>query len=138
MPIILDCSTTMAWCFRDEANRHADEALDALLTDEALVPSIWTLEVANVLLGAERHGRLTEADTMRFLDLLRDLPIRVEECDTPVVFGTVLACGRRFGLTSYDAAYLDLAMRTGTPLATSDEKLRKACRAAGVELFGAS
>ena len=138
MPIVVDCSTTMAWCFEDEANRSADEALSTLLTDEGLVPSIWTLEVANVLLGAERHGRLTEADTMRFLDLLGDLPIRVEQCDTPVVFGAVMPCGRRFGLTSYDAAYLDLAMRTGAPLATSDKKLREACRSAGVPLHGRS
>ena len=135
MPIVLDCSTTMGWCFDDEASRFADRALNALQETEGLVPSIWTLEVINVLLVAERHGRLTEAGTMRFLDLLGDLPIRVEERDASVAFGSSLACGRRFGLTSYEAAYLDLAMRTGTPLATSDRKLRKACRGAGVELF---
>ena len=136
MAFVLDCSTTMAWCFADEANRYADRALDAMSSSEVIVPSIWTLEVINVLLVAERQRRLTEADTVRFLDLLGSLPIRVEERDASVVFGSVLASGRRFGLSSYDAAYLDLAMRTGALLATSDRKLRRACRSAGVGLFG--
>ncbi len=136
MAFVLDCSTTMAWCFADEANRYADRALDAMPSSEVIVPSIWTLEVINVLLVAERQRRLTEADTVRFLDLLGSLPIRVEERDASVVFGSVLASGRRFGLSSYDAAYLDLAMRTGALLATSDRKLRRACRSAGVGLFG--
>lgn len=135
MPLVLDCSTTMAWCFGDEADRYADSVLDELRTDDGLVPSIWTLEVANVLLVAERSGRLNEADSSRFLDLLGDLPIHVDERDAAVAFTSVLSCGRRFGLTSYDAAYLDLAMRTGAPLATSDRALRKACRAAGAKLF---
>ena len=100
-----------------------------------MVPSIWSLEVINVLLVAERQKRLHEADTVRFLDLLGSLPITVEETDAQVAFGSTLACGRRFGLSSYDAAYLDLAMRTGTALATSDKGLRRACRAAGVALF---
>ena len=137
MAFVLDCSTTMAWCFADEANRYADRALDALQSSDAVVPSIWTLEVINVLLVAERHGRLAEAGASQFLDLLGSLPIGVEERDASVAFGSVLACGRRFGLSSYDAAYLDLAMRTGASLATSDRKLRRACRAAGVGLFGA-
>ena len=136
MAFVLDCSTTMTWCFADEANRYADRALDAMPSSEVIVPSIWALEVINVLLVAERQRRLTEADTVRFLDLLGSLPIRVEERDASVVFGSVLACGRRFGLSSYDAAYLDLAMRAGALLATSDRKLRRACRAAGVGLFG--
>lgn len=136
MAFVLDCSTTMAWCFADEANRYADQALDAMPSSEVMVPSIWTLEVVNVLLVAERQRRLTEADTVRFLDLLGSLPIRVEERDASVVFGSVLSCGRRFGLSSYDAAYLDLAMRTGALLATSDRKLRRSCRSAGVGLFG--
>ena len=136
MAFVLDCSTTMAWCFGDEANRYADGALDALASGEAMVPSIWSLEVANVLLVAERQERLREADTVRFLDLLGSLPIRVEERDARVAFSSTLACGRRFGLSSYDAAYLDLAMRTGAALATSDKRLRRACRAAGVALFG--
>ena len=115
MPIVLDCSTTMGWCFADEASRLADRTLDALQGSEGLVPSIWTLEVINVLLVAERHGRLTEAGTMRFLDLLGDLPIRVEERDASVAFGSVLACGRRFGLTSYDCGLLGPGHANGHP-----------------------
>ena len=136
MAFVLDCSTTMAWCFADEASRYADRALEALATSEAIVPSIWSLEVGKVLLVAERHARLAEADSARFLDLLGSLPIRVVERDAAAAFNTVLACGRRFELSTYDAAYLELAMRTGAPLATSDRKLRRACRAAGVGVFG--
>lgn len=135
MPLVLDCSIAMGWCFADETDSYADKVLDALRSGDALVPSIWTLEVANVLLVAERHGRLCEADSARFLDLLGNLPIRVDDRDASLAFTSVLSCGRRFGLTSYDAAYLDLAMRTGSPLATRDKALRKACRAAGAELF---
>ena len=135
MPIVLDCSTTMAWCFADETDRYADKVLGSMGSNDALVPSIWTLEVANVLLNAERRGRLNEADSARFLDLLGNLPIHVDERDAAVAFTSVLSCGHRLGLTSYDAAYLDLAMRTGAPLATRDKALRKACRAAGAKLF---
>jgi predicted nucleic acid-binding protein len=87
-----------------------------------------------VLAVAERRGRLKEANLSRFIALLRALPIAVQEDRPEVALGSVSSLSRQFGLSSYDAAYLELAMRTGTPLATRDNGLRDACAASGVEL----
>jgi predicted nucleic acid-binding protein len=125
----------MAWCFEDECDEYADGVLAALASEEALVPSIWPFEVASVLLVAERGKRLKEADSARFLELLNGLPILIEEAPSERVFGPVLACGRQWGLSSYDAAYLELAMRSGAPLATRDTKLRAACRKSGARVY---
>jgi predicted nucleic acid-binding protein len=100
-----------------------------------MVPAIWPLEVGNVLLAAERQTRLKEADSARFITLLGALPIVVEEFTHERALGAVLSVGREYDLSSYDAAYLELAMRTGTPLATRDSALRTACAKSGVALF---
>lgn len=132
MPIVVDTSVTMAWCFEDEATDVTDEVLDRLRDEEAVVPALWQLEVTNVLLAAERRGRITEAQAIRFLDLLTQLRIRVDMSVTNVT--AVLAAGCRHRLTAYDAAYLLLAERIGAPLATLDGNLMAAARTAGVEL----
>ncbi len=134
-PVVLDCSVTMAWCFEDQADPMTDRVLDSLDEREGLVPCIWPLEVANVLLVAERHARLAEADSARFLDLLGALPILVEEVSLAGATGAVLSAARQVELSSYDAAYLELAMRSGALLATRDQSLGRAARQAGVELF---
>ena len=133
--IVLDCSVAMAWCFEDECDDYAEAVLGALASTEALVPSIWPFEVANVVLVAERCKRLREAEGARFIELLSALPIIVEEAAPERTFGAVLACGRQFGLSSYDAAYLELAMRAGAELATRDKALRAACRKSGVTVY---
>lgn len=133
MPIVVDTSVTMAWCFEDEATDRTDAVLDQLRREEAAVPALWQLEVANVLLVAERRGRITEAQAARFLDLLARLPIRVDISQTDT--SAVLAAGRRHDLSAYDAAYLVLAERLAAPLATLDDRLMVACRAAGVRLL---
>ena len=133
--LVLDCSVTMAWCFEDECDRYADAVLTELTRSEALAPCVWPLEVANVLLVAERRRRLEEADSHRFVSLLGELPIRVEVTLSERALDRLLALGRETGLAAYDAAYLDLAMRSGAPLATRDRLLRKACRKLGHTLF---
>jgi predicted nucleic acid-binding protein len=132
---VLDCSVAMSWCFEDEADAYADRALDALDKGEAHVPSLWLLETANVLIVSERRGRLTEADSSRFVELLMDLPIFVDEEAFAQSMPAMLAHSRAYGLTSYDAAYLDLAMRLGLPLATRDKSLQAACKKSGVKVF---
>lgn len=133
MPIVIDASVTMAWCFEDEATERTEAVLDHLRSDEGVVPALWHLEVANVLLVAERRERMTEAQVSRFLDLLGQLPIRIDP--QPIDTTAVLAAGRRHGLSAYDATYLVLAERLGVPCATLDERLCAACTAAGVRLF---
>ena len=132
---VLDNSIVMSWCFQDEASKYADAALDALETSEGIVPSIWPLEVANVLLVAERKSRLSRADTARFVSLVRSLPILVEDETPDRILGEILALAREYGLSSYDASYLDLAIRTSLPIATLDRDLRKAARRCGVPLW---
>jgi predicted nucleic acid-binding protein len=133
MPIVIDASIAMAWCFEDEASNATDAVLDRLRDDEAVVPALWRLEVTNVLLVAERRDRITEAQSTRFLDLLLQLRIRVDPSATDP--NAVLAIGRRHRLSAYDAAYLLLAERTASPLATLDRRLSAAAMAAGVELL---
>ena len=130
---VIDTSVAMAWCFQDEATQATEAVLDLLRTDQAVVPAIWPLEVANVLLVAERRGRLTEAQASRFLELLAQLPINVDT--SPTDMAGIVATGRRHTLSSYDASYLLLAERLGATLATLDKPLAKAARKAGVQLL---
>ncbi len=129
---VLDASLTMAWCFEDERSDFAVAVLEALRHGEAVVPAVWGLEVANVLLVAERRGRLTQADSDAFVGLLCALPIVVAAAGSGVLPSAALALGRLHGLTSYDASYLELALRLAVPLATGDQRLRAAAAAAGV------
>lgn len=132
---MVDCSVVMAWCFEDESDEYADSVLDRLTVSEAVVPSIFALEVANVLLVGERKNRLTEADSSRFIEMLRELPIIVDQETSDRAMTEILAVGREQSLSSYDAAYLELAMREGVALATQDKILRKAARSCGVKLL---
>jgi predicted nucleic acid-binding protein len=134
-PLVVDCSVTMAWCFEDECDELADAVLDRLADGEAWVPSLWPLEVANVLVAAERRRRLTAADSSRFVELLLSLPIVVDERSHERALSQVLAAARQLGISVYDASYLELAMRLGAALATRNSQLRAAAAAAGVPLF---
>jgi predicted nucleic acid-binding protein len=129
---VVDASVAMAWCFEDETTPFTEAVLQRLSTDRAQVASIWPYEVANVLLGAERRGRITQSQAMRFLELLRGLPISVDEEGTSRAWSEALAIGRAHRLTAYDAAYLELAARNDLPLASQDEQLLQACRNVGV------
>ncbi len=132
---VIDNSVVMSWCFKDETNHYADAVLDRLLESTAFVPSIWPLEVVNVLLVAERKKRLSEADSVRFLTLLSQLPIIVEYERTERIMKDLLALARANNLSSYDAYYLDLSMRKGFPIATLDTQLIKAAKKTDVPIF---
>jgi len=130
--LIVDCSVTMAWCFEDEKNPYADAVLVALGNAEGIVPSIWPFEVANVLALSERAGRLDVARSAWFIRFLNDLPIRVDERSPSSAFGETLALARAHDLTVYDAAYLEVALRSGVGLATQDKALKAAAVKLGV------
>ena len=133
---VVDNSVVMSWCFKDETNNYADSVLDRLTELVAVVPSIWPLEVVNVLLVAERQKRLSESDSIRFLTLLSQLPIFVEY-ERPEMMKELLALARSNNLSSYDASYLDLAMRKGIPMATLDNKLIEAAKRIDVPILTA-
>ena len=132
---VLDCSVTMAWCFDDEATPYTNSVRDALVDIRAVVPSLWPLEVANVLLVAERRNRLEKADTTRFLALLQALPIRVDQGTSQRALREILDLAREQELSSYDASYLELAIREGLPLATLDGRVKDAAARVGVPLL---
>lgn len=135
MDFVVDNSIVMTWCFKDEVHHYADRVLDSLDRSTAVVPVIWPLEVANVLLAAEKRKRLTAADSSRFLALLSELPILVEPETPDRMTREILALGRSLDLSSYNASYLDLAMRKGLPLATLDKDLIRASKAVQVPVF---
>jgi predicted nucleic acid-binding protein len=129
---VLDCSVTMAWYFKDEAQAYADAVRTALGGAGAVVPALWPLEVANILALGERRKRSTEAEAGVWLRYLRRLPIQVDG-ETPArAWSDILHVARLHGLSAYDAAYLELAIRRGLPLATLDDRLKAAAKAAGV------
>ena len=135
---VLDCSVTMAWCFHDEATPYTDGIRDSLADVRAVVPSLWPLEVANATIVGERRKRLDEARSHRFIVLLEALPIILDEETAARAFGDIAHLARAYQLSSYDAAYLELAIRRGLPLACLDGKLKAAATAAGVLLFDPS
>lgn len=133
---IVDNSVVMSWYFKDVTNKYADTVLDRLTGATAVVPSIWPLEAANVLIVAERQKRLSESDSTRCLTLLSQLPI-VVEYERPEMMKELLALARAYNLSSYDASYLYLAMRKGLPVATLDNKLIEAAGRMGVPVLEA-
>ena len=100
------------------------------------MPDLWHLEVANTLLVGERRKRSTQANTVAWMDFLSSLPIAVDEETKTHAFSDTANLARSHNLSAYDAAYLELAMRRGLPLATLDDKLKAAAHAVGVPLFG--
>ncbi len=132
---IVDNSVVMSWCFEDEGNRYADAVLESLEAGEAFVPAIWPLEVGNVLLVAERKNRLSQASVVRFLELLGGLPISVEQDPPERMLRKIVSLAREHRLSTYDASYLDLAMRLDLPLSTQDTSLAKAAKKCKVPVY---
>ncbi len=139
MSFVLDNSVTMRWFFGDgsaDSAKYAEHVLDVLSTEDALVPATWGLEVSNVLARAEAKGLTTEARSTEFLELLASANIDVDEQTFARALGDTLNLARRHKLSSYDASYLELAMRKGIPLATLDDELQAAAAKAGVRHLG--
>lgn len=132
---VLDGSMALAWCFPEEKADHPAAVLDALAKTSACVPSLWHPEVANALIMAERRKRSTEADMTNWLGFLRSLPIHLDDQTTDRAWADTLHLARVHGLTASDAAYLELALRRGLAVATLDDQLKAAMKAAGVAEF---
>jgi len=132
---VLDCSIAVAWFFQDEADPYADAIASRFPNAEAVVPSIWPLEVANALLMGERRKRSTPADTVQWLSSLNSLPITIEDQPANRAWSDVLNLARAHNLSAYDASYLELALRCALPLATLDDKLKVASAAVGVPAY---
>ena len=129
---VLDCSVAVSWLFEDEARTDTDALQPQLAAAGGCVPALWLLEVANVLIQAERRGRIDAPGADERFDLLESLPLLVDPGHSASVTRQVIRLARAYRLTSYDAAYLELALRRGLPLATLDKALRAAAAAEGI------
>lgn len=135
MSLVLDASVALAWVHPDEASAHLDSLLDRVRAEGALTPPIWLYEVSNVLTLSMRRGRIGPADRASILTELRALGVRISDSPTEETWAATLRLADEYRLTVYDAAYLELAMRRGLPLATLDERRGEAARAAGVAVL---
>jgi len=133
---IVDCSIAMTWLFTDEATPKTAALLRRLASETALVPAWWFVEVTNVIALAEKKKRITAAQSNAFIADLGQLDIDIDSDAPARAFAHLLPLCRTHQLTSYDAMYLELAVRRGLPLATLDADLRKAAKALGVALLG--
>ena len=133
---VVDCSIAMAWLFHDEATPKTTALLNRLEIDAALAPAWWFVEITNVLAMAERKGRITPTQSDAFIADLSKLGIERDDEAPSRAFTHLLPLCRAHRLTSYDAIYLELAIRRSLPLATLDHDLRKTAKKLGVDLLG--
>jgi predicted nucleic acid-binding protein len=136
--LVLDASVALSWCFKNEATALGDQVLERLAIESASVPAIWHLEIANVLVLSERRGRITAANSSEFIALVETLDVVVDEETPSRAVGHVFDLARAERLTAYDAAYLELAMRLGLPLASKDTDLCDAAERLGVSVLRAA
>lgn len=134
--MVVDASMTAVWCFPEERTPSVIAVRDRVSLASMVVPAHFHVEVANVLLVAERRKRLTPAQRTGALTLLAVLPVEVDPETWKHAFGATTELAVAHRLTLYDAAYLELAMRRRLPIATLDKDLANAARAVGLESLG--
>ena len=141
MRFVLDNSVVMRWLLKSPKRTdqlYAERVLKSLLVEEALVPNLWHLEASNVLLGAEKRGEVSIGEVEGFIAQLENLPIYVDPLTSHSAFNRTMALARAYKLSSYDAAYLELAVREKVPLTSLDKNLIKAAKKANIEIYDIS
>jgi len=136
MPTVVDASCIGAMLFEEDVPPALAALLSSLHALDVIVPALWYWEVANSVVGATRRHRLTEAEVLDQLREMRRFRVSIDEESLSRAWESTLMLAFRHGLTAYDAAYLELALRRGLPLATLDGPLAEAARAEGVEVIG--
>jgi len=135
---VLDASVAISWCFPGDPTENTPYIrwiLEALTVHDAILPELWAFEVANnIFVSHSRRKRINEQQVAEYLELLQALPIQVESQSLWANVG-LEALARRWDMAAYDAAYLELALRKGLPLATTDGVLKEKAKAAGVLIF---
>ena len=132
MAFVADNSVVVGWYFENQATVYTDQVLDRLTGENAHVPSLWVLEFSNVLRKAKHAGKLDSERTEEIIELVNGLPIAVDY--TPTNIADNLKLATKYGLSSYDAAYLELAIRLRLPMDTKDVALVAAATRAGIEM----
>jgi len=135
---VLDNSIAIRWLLeapKISDQKYAEQVLTSLTSSNALVPNLWHLEATNVLLGAEKRSEVNAGEVEAFISQLENLPIYVDPLTAQQSFNRTLSLARIYKLSSYDAAYLELSVREGLPLATLDKNLLKAAKKAAVDVY---
>ncbi|MCK5666775.1 MAG: type II toxin-antitoxin system VapC family toxin [Thiotrichaceae bacterium] len=135
---VLDNSVAMRWLLASEKvsdQKYAEQVLESMRHVDALTPNLWHLEAVSVLLGAEKRGEVSLGEIERFISQLENLPILVDTLTAHQAFSRTLSLSRAYKISSYDASFLELAMREGLSLSTLDKKLTKAAKKADVEIY---
>ncbi len=135
MTFVLDSSVALSWAFEDEASPATEALFDRASREGAIVPDLWYVELANVLVGAERRGRLTSEKVALFVRTIDALRLQLDPLTSARAFDEIRSLALAERLTTYDATYLDLAMRRGLPLATLDADLVRAASRRGVTIL---
>lgn len=135
MTFVLDNSVAMRWLLNDRDLNTQDYARKVLARlvdgEDAIVPNLWALEAANVISKEIRKGNITQAEANQFIALLGELDIQPDPDTHNHAMSDTLALAQQYGLSSYDASYLELALRKGVQVATVDKDLAEAVRRAG-------
>ena len=137
MAFVLDASVALVWLLPDEKHPALEVLQDSLVDDRAIVPALWPIEVGNALLAAAKRGRIAPRELETLIGAIQALRIEVDDATAEHALTRTFELARLHRLTTYDATYLELAVRTGLPLATLDKDLRRACAAEHVPLAGA-
>jgi predicted nucleic acid-binding protein len=135
MPFVLDASIALSWCFIDETTKLSSDLLEKLDTDFAYVPALWPLDVGNILVSAVRKKRIKYAEMIDFLELINSLNIIIDHETAAKGFHEILLLAHNQELTTYDATYLELALRRGLPLASKDQQLCNVAIKLGVKIL---
>ena len=136
LPIVIDTSLTMAWCYDDEKTERSEALRERVGRSGAVVPAQWPIEVQNSLRVGERRGRVSPAEVQTFIAVIRAAPVEVDVRSLST-FGDLLLLSRQHSVSPYDAAYIELALRRGLALATRDANMARGARALGVMLLDA-
>lgn len=132
--IVIDASAALSLVFPDEVETRPAGLSRLLEQEQTFAPAIWPLEVANAIASAVKKQRISKQDILPILSSFEAMSVQIETANIATVFANVLPLAEKHGLSVYDAAYLDLAIRTGARIATLDRRLATAARAEGVEL----
>jgi predicted nucleic acid-binding protein len=135
--IIADASVVLAWFFDEKQTPKALEVLKRIEIEGLLVPPLWWSEVENGVLMGERRGRKKPDESEAFLSLVRALPIETDDAPRHRISDDILELGRRYQLTAYDAAYVELAKRESASLATFDDALRRCAQSLKIKVLPA-
>lgn len=136
MNLVVDCSFIMSSILPDESIQKNNKIYDQIITNiyTVYVPAIFYLECNNVLMNSLKRQRISKKDYDDYIKLLNLLPINVDKfCSTPESLYVVAKLATKHSLTTYDACYLELALRLEADIATLDRNLATSCLESGIK-----